>query len=104
MANIYCPKCGSNNIDFQVQQETKSITKTKSKYREKGHGCLWWLLIGSWWWIIDLFLWIFLFIPRVLLHIGRKKKYVGNSKSTTKNKVQYKTVCVCQSCGHNWVK
>lgn len=104
MANICCPKCGSGNIDFQVQQETKSITKTKSKYHEKGHGCLWWLLIGWWWWIIDLFLWVFLFIPRALLHIGRKKKYVGDSKSTTRNKVQYKTVCVCQNCGHNWVK
>ena len=104
MANICCPKCGSNNIDFQVQQETKTVTKTKSKYREKGHGCLWWLMFGWWWWIIDLFLWIFLFLPRVLLHIGRKKKYVGGAKSVSKDKVKYKTVCVCQTCGHNWVK
>lgn len=104
MANITCPKCGSNNIDFQVQQEAKTITKTKSKYKEKRHGFLWWICIGWWWWMIDIFLWIFLFIPRALLHIGRKKKYVSDSTSVTKNKVNYKTICVCQNCGHNWKK
>lgn len=104
MASVKCPKCGSNNIDFQVQRETETIIKTKSKYKEKGHGFLWWLLIGWWWWIVDLLLWIFLFLPRVLLHIGRKKKYVSNSTSTTEAKVKYKTVCVCKDCGYNWVK
>ena len=103
-ANQVCPKCGSLNVDFQVQQETKAITKTKSKYKEKGHGILWWLTIGWWWWIVDLFLWIFMFIPRVLIHIGRKRNYKGSEKSTTKNKVQYKTVCLCKNCGYNWVK
>lgn len=104
MANIVCPKCRSNNIDFQVQQETKTITKTKSKYREKRHGFFWWVFIGSWWWMIDLFLWIFLFLPRVLLHIGRKRKYVGGSKTVSKDKVKYRTICVCQNCGYNWKK
>ncbi|MBP3388976.1 MAG: hypothetical protein J6K98_03780 [Clostridia bacterium] len=104
MASYVCPKCGSLNVDFQVQQETKTVTKTKSKYKEKGHGILWWLTIGWWWWIIDLCFWVFLFIPRVLLHIGRKRNYKGKEKSVTKDKVQYKTVCLCKDCGHNWVK
>lgn len=105
MSDIVCPKCGSNNIELQVQQETtKSVTKTKSKYKEKGHGILWWLCVGWWWWMIDLFLWLFMFIPRVLLRIGRKKKYSGKSKSTTKNKITYETICLCHDCGHNWKK
>lgn len=104
MANIVCPKCGSNNIDFQVQQETKTVTKTKSKYKEKRHGFFWWAFIGWWWWMIDLFLWIFLFLPRVLLHIGRKRKYVSDSKTVSKDKVKYRTICVCQNCGYNWKK
>lgn len=102
MSSIVCPRCRSNNIDFQVQQESTAVTKTKYKYREKRHGLLWWVFIGCWWWIIDIFLWIFLFIPRALLHTGRKKKYVGKSKSVTRNKVNYQTICVCQNCGYNW--
>jgi len=100
-----CPKCGSTNVTIQAFQENRgSITTTKSKYKEKGHGCLWWIFIGSWWWIIDLLLWIFLFIPRILLHIGRKKKYKGTSRSITVNDIQYTNVCICQDCGHSWKK
>ncbi len=46
---MVCPKCGSENVDVNVQQENNgstTISKTKSKYKEKGHGCLWWLLVG----------------------------------------------------------
>ena len=107
---IVCPQCGSTNVRVEVQQENQgSVTtqKTKSKYKEdRRHGCLWWFFIGSWWWIIDLFIWIFAFIPRLLIHVGRKKKYTSTSTSVakTKNIITYKTVCVCQNCGHNWVK
>lgn len=108
MSNCICPKCGSNSIEMQIMQEnqgstTKSVSKTK--YKEKRHGCLWWLCIGWWWWMIDLFIWIFAFIPRVLLHIGRKKKYTGTTKSVskTKNAITYKTVCICKDCGNNWI-
>ena len=106
-----CPKCGSTDVDIQVMQEsTGSVTKTRtvSKYKEKGHGCLWWLLIGWWWWIFDLFLWIFLFLPRLIMRLFaapfKKKKYEGQSTSTatTKNKVRYRSVCVCKDCGYNW--
>ena len=58
-----CPKCGSDNITYQTFQENKggkTVTRTKSKYKEKRHGCLWWGFIGWWWWIIEIFLWIFL--------------------------------------------
>lgn len=77
MANVKCPKCGSNKIDFQIQQETKTIIKTKSRYKEKGHGFLWWLLIGWWWWIVDLFLWFFCFsLVRCYILAGRKNMSV----------------------------
>ena len=106
-----CPKCGSSNVTVNTFQEDRgSVTTatTKSKYKEKGHGCLWWLLIGWWWWIVDLLSWIFLFFPRLILHLFaspfKKKKYKGTSAtvSTTVNNVVYKTVCTCQSCGHSW--
>lgn len=104
---MICPRCGGTNVSVNTVQEnlgSTNISQTKSKYKEKGHGCLWWLFIGSWWWIIDLLLWIFLFIPRALMHIGRKKKYVGKSTtvSSTMNHIVYKTICTCQSCGNAW--
>ena len=108
-----CPKCGSSNVNVNTFQEDRgSVTtaKTKSKYREQGHGCLWWLIIGWWWWIVDLLLWIFLFFPRLILRLFtapfKKKKYKGKSStvSTTVNNVVYKTICTCQNCGHAWSK
>lgn len=102
-----CPKCGSENVSSQVFQENRggtTVTKTKSKWKEKKHGFLWWLFIGWWWWIIDLLLWIFLFLPRFCIALFRKKKYKGKSKSvsSTVNNISYATVHTCGNCGHSW--
>ncbi len=102
-----CPRCGSGEIEFQTFQENQggtTVTHSTSRYREKGHGCLWWLMIGWWWWVVDLCLWIFMFIPRALLHIGRKRKYKEETTSVTKtrNKITYKTLGRCRHCGHTW--
>lgn len=107
MSRTTCPKCGSSDIEYQTFQENrggKTVTKTTSKYKEKGHGCLWWIFVGSWWWMVDIFLWIFFFLPRVLLHIGRKKNYKQTSTSVakTKNKISYRTMGQCRSCGYKW--
>lgn len=107
MGNMKCPKCRSTNIDIQVMQEntqSKTITKTKSKYKERGHGCLWWLIIGWWWWVIDLMLWVSLFFPRLVIQLFKKRKYKGKSKSvsTTKNNYTYKSFCFCKDCGYSW--
>lgn len=104
---MFCPKCGSENIDVSVHQEnsgSKTTTKTKSKYKETGHGCLWWLCIGWWWWIVDLLLWVFLFFPRFIMQLFKKKKYKGTSNATseTKNKFTYKSICLCKDCGYHW--
>ena len=104
-----CPKCNSNDVTVQTFQEdlgTVTTSHTASKYREKGHGCLWWLTIGWWWWIVDLCLWVFMFIPRLILQLFKKKKYVGSSStvSSTVRNVKYRTVCTCQNCGHSWSK
>ena len=106
-AKNLCPRCGSGNIDIQVFQEnggSTTVTKTKSKYKQKGHGCLWWLAIGWWWWIIDLLLWMFFFLPRFCIQLFKKKKYKGSatSVSQTKNKVAYKSFYVCKDCGNRW--
>lgn len=107
----FCPNCGSEDISRQVFQEnkgSKTFTTTKSKYREKGHGCLWWLLIGWWWWIVDLYLWVVFFIPRLIIALimkgFKKKKYKGNSVSVsnTVNDISYRTICTCNKCGHTW--
>lgn len=104
---MVCPKCGGEHVTTQVMQEqtgSKTTTKTKSKYKEKGHGCLWWLFIGWWWWFFDLILWSVAFIPRLIIKLNQKKKYAGESTSTstTKNKYGYRTICVCQDCGYRW--
>ena len=104
-----CPKCKSTDVTVQTFQEDRGTvvrSRTTSKYREKGHGCLWWLTIGWWWWIVDLCLWIFLFIPRPILQLFRKKKYVGKAStvSSAVRNVSYRTVCTCQNCGHSWTR
>lgn len=108
---MVCPQCESENVSVQTFQEnhgSKTITRTKSKYRERGHGFLWWLFIGWWWWMIDLMLWFILFFPRLILRLFaapfKKKKYSGfkNTVSTTRNRVSYRTVCTCQDCGYQW--
>ena len=108
---LFCPKCGSEDIAKQVFQEnlgSKTVTNTTSRYKEQGHGCLWWLLIGWWWWAVDLFLWFFAFIPRLILRLFaapfKKKKYKGKSTSVseTVNEIRYRTVCTCQRCGNTW--
>lgn len=106
---VYCSKCGSSNIDIQLHQENcggSTVTRTKSHYREKGHGCLWWLIFGWWWWMVDLCIWIFAFPIRLLFQVFKKKKYVGNtsSVSSTSNRIGYKTIYLCKSCGHHWEK
>lgn len=104
-----CPQCGSGNITFKVFQEkagTTTVSRTKSKYKEQKHGCLWWLCIGWWWWIIDLFLWIFAFPFRAIIALTRKKRYKGASTTVEQkiNQVSYKTLCLCGNCGNTWVK
>lgn len=107
MSGIRCPRCGNHNVDVQLQQENlggQTVTQTKSKYKQTGHGCLWWLLIGWWWWMIDLCLWIFLFPFRLIAQLCKRKKYVGSatSVSSTHNDVKYRTVYLCKTCGHHW--
>lgn len=108
-----CPKCGGNNVNVQVVQENRggtTITKTKGSMKEKGHGLLWWLFIGWWWKIVDLCIWFFAFFPRLIVHIigsavfPKKKKYKTESTSVTHttNKIVYKKICTCQSCGASW--
>lgn len=108
---MVCPKCQSENVrvdTFQEQQGGKTITKTRSKYKEKGHGLFWWLFIGWWWWAVDLCMWFLFFFPRLILRLFaapfKKKTYVGESTAVSKtdNKIAYKTICVCQNCGHRW--
>ncbi len=81
--NNTCPKCGSNNVNIQVVNNAKLVTKH--------HGIIWWLIIG-WWWIFVK--WLIFTIPALIFAIfGHKKQKIKN--------VQEKIV-VCQSCGNTW--
>ena len=111
MAEVFCTKCGGPNVESTLFQEavgTVTVTKSKSKYKEKGHGCLWWLLIGWWWWAVDALLWAFFFAPRLIVRLVsapfKKKKFKGSetSVSATQNEIKYSTVYLCKDCGHNW--
>ncbi len=80
---MVCPKCGSDNVSFQVVNEAHLKTKH--------HNIIWWLLIG-WWWIP--IKWLFLTVPALFaaIFIGKRKKI----KNVTTKKA------VCQNCGHYW--
>ena len=80
-----CSKCGSENVNIQVLNEQKLVTKH--------HGIFWWILVG-WRWIPVK--WLCLTIPVLFaaIFIGKRKKI----KNTTK------TMYVCQDCGYHWKK
>ena len=107
-----CPKCGSENVDVQLVQETTGkTTKTKSKTKsvsQKGHGCLWWICIGWWWWMIDMLFWCVAFIPRLIIQSlkGRKDKTRSTTKTVSNEKIRtvYRSMCICHDCGHHWEK
>lgn len=106
-AILTCPICGSGNVKLQLFQEdagSTTVSKTKSVYKEKKHGLLWWLLIGWWWWIIDLILWICFFPVKLILSIIRKKKIKGKATTVSQSvkQMNYKTICLCNNCGHSW--
>lgn len=78
-----CPKCGSQNVNVQIVNETQLKTKHK--------GVLYWLFVGWWWLPIK---WLFLTIPALIVKIFKPKK------QKVKN-IQH-SMCVCQTCGHTW--
>lgn len=80
---MYCPKCGSANVNVQM------VTDTQLK--NKHHGCLWWLCIGCWWVPIK---WLLLTVPALIFKIFVPKRQ--------KVKTTHRTMCVCQNCGHSW--
>ena len=80
---MYCPKCGSSNVNVQI------VTQTQLK--KKHHSVLWWLFVG-WWWIP--FKWIFFTLPALIVKIFAPKKQKLKQKNVS--------MCVCQNCGHTW--
>lgn len=108
MANLVCPQCGGSNVEVSLQQEnhgSTTITKSKSKTKS-GHGCFWWVLIGWWWILIDACLWVLIFPIRLCIQLFKRKKSVTKGTSVTQEvaNIEYKSVCLCKDCGHNWVK
>ena len=84
MAQTSCPKCGSTNIVFQREQTGNIGAGTNRVVIEngKGHGCLYWVIIG-WWWN---------------LFFGAKKSGLNVHAGKTLNQ----TVGICQDCGNTW--
>lgn len=78
-----CKKCGSENVNIQVVNESQLVTKH--------HGIIWWIFIG-WWWIPVK--WLCLTIPALFatIFIGKRKKIKNIMKK----------MYVCQDCGNTW--
>lgn len=98
---MICPNCASTNTSGQVFQEntgSKTVSHTRSKYKSRRHGLLWWVFIGWWWWFFKL-----CFFP-ILLLFRRPWRVKGKSTtvSNTTNKVGYSTVFLCNDCGYRW--
>ena len=78
-----CPRCGSENISFQLVSETQ--------IKVKHHGILWWMFIGIWWVPVK---WILFTIPALIVKIFAPKRY--------KTKTIHRSMAVCQNCGNHW--
>ena len=96
MAQTSCPKCGSTNITFQREQTGNIGAGTNRVVIEsgKGHGCLYWVIIGWWWkplYFILIGWWWNLFF-------GAKKSGLNVHAGKTLNQ----TVGICQDCGNTW--
>lgn len=77
-----CPKCGSNNVSFQLV--------TESHLKNAHHSIVWWIFIG-WWWIF--IKWVLFTVPAIIFKIfgiGKRKKIVTSQKQAK----------VCQECGN----
>lgn len=78
-----CPKCGSNNVTFQIISE--------QKLKKANHGILYWILIG--WWFQPI-MWVFFTFYMLLgTMFGHKKQKIVTTHTS---------MAVCQECGHSW--
>lgn len=75
---MQCPKCGSNNVNVQIEQ-----VGGKTKVRKAG--CLWSICRACL---------IFCTCGLWLL--------IGKRKGTNNTKFKNKTIALCQNCGHKW--
>lgn len=97
MSQATCPKCGSNNITFQREQ-TGNIGASTNKVTiqtEKGHSCLYWVIIGWWWkplYFILIGWWWNLFF---------KRHSLGGINVHADKTINH-TVAICQNCGNTW--
>lgn len=78
-----CPKCNGENVNIQIVNKTKLVTKH--------HGIFWWICIG-WWWIF--IKWMFLTVPALIFAI-----FVGKRKKIKNIEIKK---AVCQQCGYAW--
>lgn len=100
MANNICPKCGSENISFQREQTASIGGSTHLFGNKKGHGILYWCVIGWWLWMVKAMLAIGTLGISTLFTRKKKNKLVG--KTVTASKTINRTMAVCQNCGKSW--
>lgn len=95
---LHCPKCNSNNISVQREQNGNigaGTNKVVIQSAKKSKGCLYWLFIG--WWFQPLY-WVFVGWWWRLLFGGRTKSGININANKTFNS----TIAVCQKCGFSW--
>jgi hypothetical protein len=104
MSEKCCPKCGSNNINFQREQTVSVGGSLHTFCVGKHHGVMYWVFIGWWLWILklcfEMFRWVIMLCTLGL--IGRKRKKGIRGKTISANKSINRTMAVCQNCGYSW--
>lgn len=85
--NLSCPKCQSNNLQFQLVNIQDIVPRR--------HSFIWWILVGWWWVTIK---WLFLYILMGLFIIPLKMLLPKNRRISNDVK-NYK---ICKDCGYHW--
>lgn len=80
---MICTRCNSDNVSVQML--------TEQELKQRGHGLVYWLLIG--WWLQPL-LWIFLTLPMIIITIFKPRRYAITCHT--------KKMAVCNNCGNSW--
>lgn len=104
MAEKCCPKCGSNNINFQREQTASIGGSLHNTGSRKHHSICYWFLVAWWIWLFKMIVWIYRIVIQILTFgiFGRKKDKGINGKTISINKTINHTVAVCQDCGYAW--
>jgi len=93
-----CPKCGSDNINFQREQ-SGSIGGSSHKLKDGKRGCLYFFTIG---WFFTMLKWMLIICTAGIALLFLPKKNSGKVQGVSANMNFNRTMAICQDCGNTW--